>query len=162
MPPTVPKATCSVWPLGSSLSFPSLPWPAGQAFCSLLSLCPCHCCLCLLCDTPRPVCVLHPCRHTSHRGMCHILRLTRSFSVSCLSLPPSFSSYPFQPLPHTSPSSPLSPRFCFCTWFSPRLCSLSPSDCPVPGPDLEINPTLESLCLSMTEHALGGEHFLFP
>ncbi|KAL4674774.1 hypothetical protein H8959_018708 [Pygathrix nigripes] len=28
-------------------------------------------------------------------------------------------------------------------------------DCPVPGPDLEINPTLESLCLSMTEHALG-------
>jgi len=39
---------------------------------------------------------------------------------------------------------------------------LSHSDCPVPGPDLEINPTLESLCLSMTEHALGGEHFLFP
>nr|KAF6411661.1 sterile alpha motif domain containing 4B [Rousettus aegyptiacus] len=37
-----------------------------------------------------------------------------------------------------------------------------PPDCPVPGPDLEINPNLESLCLSMTEHALGGEHFLFP
>ncbi|KAM9468724.1 protein Smaug homolog 2 isoform 2-T3 [Clarias gariepinus] len=28
-------------------------------------------------------------------------------------------------------------------------------ECPVPGTDLEINPTLESLCLSMTEHALG-------
>ncbi|XP_077398172.1 protein Smaug homolog 2 [Festucalex cinctus] len=28
-------------------------------------------------------------------------------------------------------------------------------DCQVPGADLEINPTLESLCLSMTEHALG-------
>ncbi|XP_062872659.1 protein Smaug homolog 2 [Trichomycterus rosablanca] len=28
-------------------------------------------------------------------------------------------------------------------------------ECPVPGPDPEINPTLESLCLSMTEHALG-------
>uniref|UniRef100_A0A4W4DNU4 SAM domain-containing protein n=1 Tax=Electrophorus electricus TaxID=8005 RepID=A0A4W4DNU4_ELEEL len=29
-------------------------------------------------------------------------------------------------------------------------------ECQVPGTDLEINPTLESLCLSMTEHALGG------
>ncbi|KAI5625421.1 protein Smaug-like 2, partial [Silurus asotus] len=29
-------------------------------------------------------------------------------------------------------------------------------ECAVPGTDLEINPTLESLCLSMTEHALGG------
>ncbi|XP_077467820.1 protein Smaug homolog 2 [Stigmatopora argus] len=28
-------------------------------------------------------------------------------------------------------------------------------DCQLPGADLEINPTLESLCLSMTEHALG-------
>ncbi|XP_052431330.1 protein Smaug homolog 2 isoform X1 [Carassius gibelio] len=28
-------------------------------------------------------------------------------------------------------------------------------ECQVPGMDLEINPTLESLCLSMTEHALG-------
>uniref|UniRef100_A0A8C8MDX4 SAM domain-containing protein n=1 Tax=Oncorhynchus tshawytscha TaxID=74940 RepID=A0A8C8MDX4_ONCTS len=28
-------------------------------------------------------------------------------------------------------------------------------ECQVPGADLEINPTLESLCLSMTEHALG-------
>ncbi|XP_027765050.1 protein Smaug homolog 2-like [Empidonax traillii] len=28
-------------------------------------------------------------------------------------------------------------------------------ECPLPGTDLEINPTLESLCLSMTEHALG-------
>ncbi|XP_062409072.1 protein Smaug homolog 2 isoform X2 [Sardina pilchardus] len=28
-------------------------------------------------------------------------------------------------------------------------------ECQVPGTDLEINPTLESLCLSMTEHALG-------
>lgn len=34
---------------------------------------------------------------------------------------------------------------------------LVPSECQVPGADLEINPTLESLCLSMTEHALGGE-----
>lgn len=34
---------------------------------------------------------------------------------------------------------------------------LLPSECQVPGADLEINPTLESLCLSMTEHALGGE-----
>ncbi|XP_028856119.1 protein Smaug homolog 2 isoform X1 [Denticeps clupeoides] len=30
-----------------------------------------------------------------------------------------------------------------------------PTECQVPGTDLEINPTLESLCLSMTEHALG-------
>ncbi|XP_023695200.1 protein Smaug homolog 2 [Paramormyrops kingsleyae] len=29
------------------------------------------------------------------------------------------------------------------------------SECQVAGTDLEINPTLESLCLSMTEHALG-------
>ncbi|XP_030600277.1 protein Smaug homolog 2 isoform X2 [Archocentrus centrarchus] len=29
-------------------------------------------------------------------------------------------------------------------------------ECQVPGADLEINPTLESLCLSMTEHALGA------
>lgn len=28
-------------------------------------------------------------------------------------------------------------------------------ECQAPGTDLEINPTLESLCLSMTEHALG-------
>lgn len=28
-------------------------------------------------------------------------------------------------------------------------------ECQFPGADLEINPTLESLCLSMTEHALG-------
>ncbi|XP_051966024.1 protein Smaug homolog 2-like [Xyrauchen texanus] len=28
-------------------------------------------------------------------------------------------------------------------------------ECQIPGTDLEINPTLESLCLSMTEHALG-------
>ncbi|XP_072320422.1 protein Smaug homolog 2 [Eucyclogobius newberryi] len=28
-------------------------------------------------------------------------------------------------------------------------------ECQLPGADLEINPTLESLCLSMTEHALG-------
>ncbi|XP_056613379.1 protein Smaug homolog 2 [Triplophysa dalaica] len=28
-------------------------------------------------------------------------------------------------------------------------------ECQLPGTDLEINPTLESLCLSMTEHALG-------
>lgn len=37
-----------------------------------------------------------------------------------------------------------------------------PPDCLVPGSDLEINPTLKFLCLNMTEHALGGEHFLFP
>uniref|UniRef100_A0A667XUI2 Sterile alpha motif domain containing 4B n=1 Tax=Myripristis murdjan TaxID=586833 RepID=A0A667XUI2_9TELE len=30
-------------------------------------------------------------------------------------------------------------------------------ECQVPGADLEINPTLESLCLSMTEHALGDQ-----
>ncbi|XP_045148677.1 protein Smaug homolog 2 isoform X3 [Echinops telfairi] len=38
---------------------------------------------------------------------------------------------------------------------SPQAVLMFPPDCPVPGPDLEINPTLESLCLSMTEHALG-------
>lgn len=31
------------------------------------------------------------------------------------------------------------------------------TECQVPGADPEINPTLESLCLSMTEHALGGK-----
>lgn len=42
------------------------------------------------------------------------------------------------------------------TWLIPFL--RPPSlDCQIPGTDLEINPTLESLCLSMTEHALGGE-----
>ena len=35
-------------------------------------------------------------------------------------------------------------------------------ECQVPGADLEINPTLESLCLSMTEHALGGEFYHRP
>uniref|UniRef100_A0A4W5Q677 Sterile alpha motif domain containing 4B n=1 Tax=Hucho hucho TaxID=62062 RepID=A0A4W5Q677_9TELE len=35
-------------------------------------------------------------------------------------------------------------------------------ECQVPGADLEINPTLESLCLSMTEHALGGESKHMP
>ena len=35
-------------------------------------------------------------------------------------------------------------------------------ECHVPGADLEINPTLESLCLSMTEHALGGEFYHRP
>ncbi|KAB0390583.1 hypothetical protein E2I00_017187, partial [Balaenoptera physalus] len=39
---------------------------------------------------------------------------------------------------------------------SPQAILMFPPDCPVPGPDLEINPTLESLCLNMTEHALGG------
>lgn len=34
---------------------------------------------------------------------------------------------------------------------------LPPPECQFPGADLEINPTLESLCLSMTEHALGGK-----
>nr|KAF6411660.1 sterile alpha motif domain containing 4B [Rousettus aegyptiacus] len=38
---------------------------------------------------------------------------------------------------------------------SPQAILMFPPDCPVPGPDLEINPNLESLCLSMTEHALG-------
>lgn len=34
------------------------------------------------------------------------------------------------------------------------------ADClQVPGADLEINPRLESLCLSMTEHALEGKEF---
>ncbi|KAM8793957.1 protein Smaug homolog 2 [Eudromia elegans] len=35
------------------------------------------------------------------------------------------------------------------------LLLLPPEECQLPGTDLEINPTLESLCLSMTEHALG-------
>ncbi|KAF3818174.1 hypothetical protein GH733_012482 [Mirounga leonina] len=71
-----------------------------------------------------------------------------------LSLPP-FPPSPLSPSP--TPAHPVLclPGSAFRTQFSPRLCSLSPSDCPVPGPDLEINPTLESLCLSMTEHALG-------
>nr|XP_033810838.1 protein Smaug homolog 2 isoform X2 [Geotrypetes seraphini] len=38
---------------------------------------------------------------------------------------------------------------------SPQAILMFPPDCQVPGTDLEINPTLESLCLSMTEHALG-------
>lgn len=38
---------------------------------------------------------------------------------------------------------------------SPQALLAFPQECPVPGTDLEINPTLESLCLSMTEHALG-------
>lgn len=41
-------------------------------------------------------------------------------------------------------------------WWT-EMCLLIPIECQVPGADLEINPTLESLCLSMTEHALGGE-----
>ncbi|XP_065520391.1 protein Smaug homolog 2 [Lathamus discolor] len=38
---------------------------------------------------------------------------------------------------------------------SPQALLSFPQECPLPGTDLEINPTLESLCLSMTEHALG-------
>lgn len=38
---------------------------------------------------------------------------------------------------------------------SPQALLAFPQECPLPGTDLEINPTLESLCLSMTEHALG-------
>ncbi|XP_069500358.1 protein Smaug homolog 2 isoform X2 [Ambystoma mexicanum] len=38
---------------------------------------------------------------------------------------------------------------------SPQAILMFPPDCQAPGTDLEINPTLESLCLSMTEHALG-------
>uniref|UniRef100_A0A670JEN4 Sterile alpha motif domain containing 4B n=1 Tax=Podarcis muralis TaxID=64176 RepID=A0A670JEN4_PODMU len=38
---------------------------------------------------------------------------------------------------------------------SPQAILMFPQDCQLPGTDLEINPTLESLCLSMTEHALG-------
>ncbi|XP_018432449.1 PREDICTED: protein Smaug homolog 2 isoform X2 [Nanorana parkeri] len=37
---------------------------------------------------------------------------------------------------------------------SPQSILKFPPDCQVPGADLEINPRLESLCLSMTEHAL--------
>ncbi|XP_053330144.1 protein Smaug homolog 2 isoform X2 [Spea bombifrons] len=37
---------------------------------------------------------------------------------------------------------------------SPQSILKFPPDCQVPGTDLEINPRLESLCLSMTEHAL--------
>lgn len=39
-----------------------------------------------------------------------------------------------------------------------KLFLLIPLECQVPGADPEINPTLESLCLSMTEHALGGTY----
>lgn len=42
-------------------------------------------------------------------------------------------------------------------WAPPSPFFWPPPECPLPGTDLEINPTLESLCLSMTEHALGGE-----
>lgn len=38
-----------------------------------------------------------------------------------------------------------------------KVFSLPHPECQFPGADLEINPTLESLCLSMTEHALGGK-----
>ncbi|XP_069063027.1 protein Smaug homolog 2 isoform X2 [Pleurodeles waltl] len=38
---------------------------------------------------------------------------------------------------------------------SPQAILMFPPECQAPGTDLEINPTLESLCLSMTEHALG-------
>ncbi|KYO30135.1 protein Smaug homolog 2 isoform X2 [Alligator mississippiensis] len=38
---------------------------------------------------------------------------------------------------------------------SPQAVLMFPQECQLPGTDLEINPTLESLCLSMTEHALG-------
>uniref|UniRef100_A0A8D0L869 Sterile alpha motif domain containing 4B n=1 Tax=Sphenodon punctatus TaxID=8508 RepID=A0A8D0L869_SPHPU len=38
---------------------------------------------------------------------------------------------------------------------SPQAILMFPQECQLPGTDLEINPTLESLCLSMTEHALG-------
>ncbi|XP_046719405.1 protein Smaug homolog 2 isoform X1 [Silurus meridionalis] len=41
------------------------------------------------------------------------------------------------------------------TFFLSHLSWLLLPECAVPGTDLEINPTLESLCLSMTEHALG-------
>ncbi|KAM9326765.1 protein Smaug homolog 2 [Gastrophryne carolinensis] len=37
---------------------------------------------------------------------------------------------------------------------SPQSILKFPPECQVPGADLEINPRLESLCLSMTEHAL--------
>ncbi|KAM8904641.1 protein Smaug homolog 2 isoform 2-T2 [Spinachia spinachia] len=50
---------------------------------------------------------------------------------------------------HTSPQTML--MFQQQDEFLPPL----PTECQVPGADLEINPTLESLCLSMTEHALG-------
>lgn len=78
--------------------------------------------------------------------------------VSCaLSLPPScsHSSLSLSPVP-------THPVLCLPGSALHLHSPLSHPDCPVPGPDLEINPTLESLCLSMTEHALGGEHFLFP
>lgn len=81
--------------------------------------------------------------HTSHPSvyMSHML----CFSVSCLSSPPSSSLSS----PSASPScQPLSSRLYPLPESSPyRFCSLSHPDCPVPGPDLEINPTLESLCV---------------
>ena len=150
---TVPKATCSMWPPGSSLSFTSLPRSADQALSALLSLCLRH-------DAPRPVCVLHLCPVIL--SVWCVPCLTQFFGL--LPLSPSLLS-----LLSLSAPPPCQPIQSFVSWVllptsvqSSRLPSLSPSDCPVPGPDLEINPTLESLCLSMTEHALGGEHFLFP
>lgn len=40
------------------------------------------------------------------------------------------------------------------------LLSLSPAEFQVPVTEPDINNRLESLCLSMTEHALSGEHSL--
>lgn len=41
-------------------------------------------------------------------------------------------------------------------------CSVSFAEFQVPVTEPDINNRLESLCLSMTEHALGGECVLFP
>lgn len=169
-PDCAPQATRSVRPPGSSLSLTSLPPSADQALSALLSLCPLsallslcprQCCLCLRRDTPSPVRVLpSPPSHT-FRPACAMSH-TRPFGL--LPLSPSLL-YLFS----LSAPPPCQPMQSFDSWVllsssvQPScLPSLSPADCPVPGPDLEINPTLESLCLSMTEHALGGEHFLFP
>lgn len=120
----------------------------------LPDLCLCHFYPCLLCDTPRPVCLSSLPSHTFHLSVCMSFMLCPSlrFPLIPLSLP----SMPAH-LVLCLPSSTLHPSLVLTA-----STLLSHPDCPVPGPDLEINPTLESLCLSMTEHALGGEHFLFP
>lgn len=101
---TVLSATCSVSKIVgfcvASRKPPQLhiTLSPDQAFSVLPSLSLRHCCLCLLCDTPRPVSVFHLCPVTPSIRVCACLML--SFSLS-LSLPPSSSlsaSYPCHPI----------------------------------------------------------------
>ncbi|ETE61765.1 Protein Smaug-like 2, partial [Ophiophagus hannah] len=75
----------------------------------------------------------------------------RGLCVSPRPLSSSQAQWPLPPTPCGTPGPPTA-----VPDGSPPLSS-NLSDCQLPGTDLEINPTLESLCLSMTEHALGGE-----